>query len=320
MNQSKAKNGTFPKWMRTVLIFAGIYNILFGLYAVLFPSHFFQISGMELPLYIELWQCIGMIVGVFGIGYLIAAINPVRHYPMVLVGLLGKIFGPIGFAMAVFQGTFPLSAIWMIVLNDLIWWIPFLSMLHFVYKKPYHLDDSLIELFGNKDAFPLEMFETSDGYNLEEMSHKSPTLVVFLRHFGCTFCRESLQDLQKVRNQLEIQGTRLAVVHMIDPKEASKELERYGLADIPQISDPECILYKKFGLKRGSLTALFGLKVWIRGFFAGLVRGNSVGLEKGDGFQMPGVFLLFKGNVLKRYVHSSAADRPNYVSLSECNT
>ena len=39
----------------------------------------------------------GMIVGVYGIGYLIAARDPRTHWPIVLVGLLGKVFGPIGF-------------------------------------------------------------------------------------------------------------------------------------------------------------------------------------------------------------------------------
>lgn len=320
MHQSKAKKRTFPKWMRTALILAGAYNVLFGLYAVLFPGHFFAVSGMEAPRYLELWQCIGMIVGVYGIGYLISAINPLRHWPIVLIGLLGKIFGPIGFGIALFKGTFPLSAIWMILFNDLIWWIPFFLILYTVYKKAYSQDETLIQLFSCDKAFPLELFETNQGQNLEEISHQAPTMLVFLRHFGCTFCRESLEDLKSVRNKIEIQGTRIIVVHMVSIKAATKELEKYGLEDLQQISDPECILYKKFGLKRGSIGQLFGLKVWIRGIYAGIVQGHSVGKEHGDGFQMPGVFLLFKGHILKQHIHKSAADRPNYITLSECKT
>lgn len=320
MNQRKAKRRTFPQWMRTVLILAGIYNLLFGLYAVLFPHHFFELSGMAMPQYKELWQCIGMIVGVYGIGYLIAAINPLRHWPLVLVGLLGKIFGPIGFVIAVFQGSFPLAAIWMIVLNDLIWWVPFFGIIHKVYNRQYLLDASLIELFSSEDAVSLDMFETTEGETLEEISHRSPTLLVFLRHFGCTFCRESLEDLQKVRNNIELQGTRIVVVHMIDVEDAKREMTKFGLSDLPQISDPECMLYKKFGLKRGSLNQLFGLKVWFRGLHAGWIKGHSVGKEQGDGFQMPGVFLLFKGDVLNQHIHKSAADRPNYLALARCTT
>ena len=47
-----------------------------------------------------------MIVGVYGVGYATAALDPSRHWPVVLVGLLGKIFGPIGFLSAVVGGRF----------------------------------------------------------------------------------------------------------------------------------------------------------------------------------------------------------------------
>lgn len=111
--------------MGAVLLVAGAYNLAFGLWAVLFPSHAFALAGMPAPNYPELWQCIGMIVGVYGIGYAIASRDPLTHWPIVLVGLLGKIFGPIGFAMALAKGTLPLRFGLVIVTNDLVWWIPF---------------------------------------------------------------------------------------------------------------------------------------------------------------------------------------------------
>jgi hypothetical protein len=89
---------------------------------VLFPSSAFELAGLDQPNYPELWQCIGMIVGVYGIGYAIAARDPIRHWPIVLVGLLGKIFGPIGFLGAVIQDRVPLEAGLIILTNDLIWW------------------------------------------------------------------------------------------------------------------------------------------------------------------------------------------------------
>jgi hypothetical protein len=70
-----------------------------------------------------------MIVGVYGIGYGIAAYDSARHWPIVLVGLLGKIFGPIGFVWAATQGELPWSAGATILTNDLIWWIPFALIL-----------------------------------------------------------------------------------------------------------------------------------------------------------------------------------------------
>jgi hypothetical protein len=66
-----------------------------------------------------------MIVGVYGIGYLIAAKDPVRHWPIVLVGFIGKVLGPAGMWWSVAEARLPANAIWICVSNDLIWWVPF---------------------------------------------------------------------------------------------------------------------------------------------------------------------------------------------------
>ncbi len=116
-------------WMARVLMAAAAYNILWGASVVLSPVTFFNLGSMMAPRYPELWQCIGMIVGVYGIGYAIAATSPYRHWPIVLVGFLGKIFGPIGFLQAAVEGRLPWRAGWLIVTNDLIWWIPFALIL-----------------------------------------------------------------------------------------------------------------------------------------------------------------------------------------------
>ena len=107
---------------KVTLVIAAVYNILFGAWAVLLPASAFDLAGLEQPNYPELWQCIGMIVGVYGIGYAIAARDPIRHWPIVFVGLLGKILGPIGFLGAVIQDRVPLQAGLIILTNDLIWW------------------------------------------------------------------------------------------------------------------------------------------------------------------------------------------------------
>ena len=57
---------------KAVLVAAAVYNVAFGAWAVLWPSSAFELAGLEPPNYPELWQCIGMIVGVYGIGYAIA--------------------------------------------------------------------------------------------------------------------------------------------------------------------------------------------------------------------------------------------------------
>jgi small multidrug resistance pump len=76
----------------------------------------------------------GMIVGVYGVGYAIAAFNPLRHWPIVLVGFMGKVFGPIGFAKALLTGALPLKFGAILLTNDLIWWVPFGALLWKAYQ------------------------------------------------------------------------------------------------------------------------------------------------------------------------------------------
>lgn len=119
--------------MRAVLL--AVYNVLWGGLVVLFPFAVFSVLGMELPNYPRIWQCVGMMVGVYGVGYALAALDPLRHWPIVFVGLLGKIFGPIGFLAAVIEGALPLSFGLVILTNDLIWWGPFALILLKAYRS-----------------------------------------------------------------------------------------------------------------------------------------------------------------------------------------
>ncbi len=118
-----------PNWATGWLWAAGIYNLLWGATTIAFPHFLFDVSGIDRLNYPEIWQCVGMIVGVYGIGYLIAAGDSRTHWPIVLVGLLGKVFGPIGFVVALLRGTFPPLFGLTILTNDLIWWIPFAMIL-----------------------------------------------------------------------------------------------------------------------------------------------------------------------------------------------
>ena len=115
--------------MRAVLKAAGIYNLLWGAAVVLAPAATLRLFNYPPQPTPELWQCIGMIVGVYGIGYWFAGDAPLRHWPVVLVGFLGKLFGPIGFLNSAWQGKLPWSAGWVNITNDLIWLVPFALIL-----------------------------------------------------------------------------------------------------------------------------------------------------------------------------------------------
>jgi hypothetical protein len=167
--------------MRTVLNLAGYYNLAWGVAAGLFPNVLFDLVGMTRPLYPQFWQCIGMIVGVYGLGYLIAARDPYRHWPIVLVGLLGKLFGPLGFLGAALAGDLPWTFGGVLLTNDLVWWGPFALILRAAYNA---WNDTLDARETPTLADALREARSPEGVTLAELSQRKPVLVVFLRHLG----------------------------------------------------------------------------------------------------------------------------------------
>lgn len=317
MNQTASVRRPYPApgWMTVVLLLAAAYNILWGASVVLFPNWLFDLTGMDRPLYPQVWQCVGMIVGVYGVGYAIAAFDPVRHWPIVLVGLLGKIFGPIGFAQSAIADPSTLGFGATIPTNDVIWWIPFVLILRHAYLTHAGAHE-MTEPSSDQQA-AMQEATTHDGRSLDELSRDCAQLVVFLRHLGCTFCKEAMADIAKKRAKLMQEHVGLVLVHMATQDEASAFASKYGLADASLIADPEKKLYAAFGLKRGTLGQLFGPKVWLRGIVA-TFKGHMVGKLVGDGFQMPGVFLVQDGRIVKAFRHETAGDRPDYDALSTC--
>ena len=117
--------------MRWWLLAAGVYNIVWGSVVVVAPDFPFALAGM--PALAQpgraIWQCLGMVLAAYGLGYIAASRAPLRHWPIVFVGLFGKVMGPIGFVWSAYQGTIAWKFGATILTNDLLWWIPFGLML-----------------------------------------------------------------------------------------------------------------------------------------------------------------------------------------------
>jgi len=161
----------------------------------------------------------------------------------------------------------------------------------------------------------LENTVTQAGHKLLDLSAVSPVLLVFLRHAGCTFCRETLADLSEHRAQIESNGTRIIIVHMGEPGTMENLLERYHLTGLDRIIDSTQDLYRAFGLKRGTLRQLFGLTVLNRAFLGGALARHGIGAIQGDSTQMPGLFVIYQSSIIRRFRHRSVADRPDYPAL-----
>ena len=162
----------------------------------------------------------------------------------------------------------------------------------------------------------IQHFSTNEGEDLWSLSFQQPVLLVFLRHFNCQFCRELMYELGKKREALEQAGSKLVLVHMSDQATSDKYFKRYKLTGVTNISDPDLALYQFFGLGKGNAQQLFGLNVWMRGFKVATTKNIWPGLyPQGDGFQMPGVFLLQEGQIKSSFIHRTAADKPEYFEM-----
>ena len=113
---------------------AALYNLLWGSINVMFPFLFFDLVSIPRPAYAALWQVVGMFVLVYIPGYWWAARHPAHHRHLILIALIGKILGPVGFVWALGTNQLPLAFGWTILTNDLIWWPAFFLYIRDVAK------------------------------------------------------------------------------------------------------------------------------------------------------------------------------------------
>lgn len=122
-----------------VLRVAAVYNIVWGAWQVLAPNSFFELMGMTPMNHPMVWQGLGMVIGLYGLAYYWASYDYVRHWPIVAIGLMGKVFGPLGYVYNIMLGTAPAAFGWTLIPNDLLWWAPFVMMLNHARKAGFPL-------------------------------------------------------------------------------------------------------------------------------------------------------------------------------------
>jgi hypothetical protein len=131
-----AMKGLFAtRIFRIVFVLAGCYNLAFGLWAGFYPLHFFEIFDLPPPLYPAIWSCLGMVVGVYGLLYWYAAWKLDNARPIITVGLLGKVLGPVGMALNISQ-QWPARLGMLCVYNDVIWWRRFRCFCFAAHRSP----------------------------------------------------------------------------------------------------------------------------------------------------------------------------------------
>jgi peroxiredoxin len=166
-------------------------------------------------------------------------------------------------------------------------------------------------------AQTLATIYTETGWSLLALTEASPVLLVFLRHFGCSFCRQAISDVADLKGELDKRGVRPVFVHLGTPERAKPFFDYYGIGDVERVSDPEATVYQlpMFALPRmNPVLTLFQPSVW-RGWLKGALFKHGIGAIKEDGHQMQGIFFLKGAKIVRQFRYKTIADEPDYLKL-----
>ncbi len=163
----------------------------------------------------------------------------------------------------------------------------------------------------------LRQFQTESGRTLLAVVDEGPVLLLFLRHFGCAFCRQTLDQVSALREQIAARGVRPVFVHLGTPERAKPFFDYYKLEDVERVSNPEGTLYQHpvFQLGRQSIWIQFFTPRVVAGWLGGALRKYGLGKVEEDGHQMPGVFVLKDRRIVNVFRYKTIADEPDYLKL-----
>ncbi len=111
--------------MRFVLKFAGVYNIIAGICMVAFYHEGFRALGIPKPEFVMPIQLVGVLVAIFGVGYLLVARSPVENRNLLLLGFFSKLLGPLLAIAHIVAGNLPIMMLAVLFFADGIYLIPF---------------------------------------------------------------------------------------------------------------------------------------------------------------------------------------------------
>lgn len=135
-------------------------------------------------------------------------------------------------------------------------------------------------------------------------------VLVFLRHFGCLFCRDHVQQLRDTYPDFTRRGFDIIAVGQGTPMRAQKFAADYELP-FPVLGDMELESYRLYGLTHGLGNGLLDLGAY-KAALRAVLHGNLPGKPEGDTLQNPGTFLISQsGEILNVRIGTNAGDFPS---------
>jgi len=169
------------------------------------------------------------------------------------------------------------------------------------------------QLGFNRNAPDIALLNISgETVHLSSLWTERPLILAFTRHFGCTQCKEMLDELVSGRERIEKAGLGIAVVMQGTP-ETTAVFSRQFAPGLLCLADSERKAYLAYGLERGNLFQTFlNPKVW-----SAISRSRKKGYivetppTGQDAMLMSATFVISKeGRIELPYYYDNIADHP----------
>ncbi len=160
------------RWHRGLFLTAGVYNLCWGFWSAIDSQWLFRFTGMAPANHPEIFACLGMVVGLYGLLYFEVVRSPERGWMIAAVGLLGKLLGVIAAIALIRRNIWPPSALIVPLTNDVIWLAPFVLYLRDAWPPPFwrsFVDWADEELEGKPDRHRVVAFEFDSDRSLAEL-------------------------------------------------------------------------------------------------------------------------------------------------------
>ena len=143
---------------------------------------------------------------------------------------------------------------------------------------------------------------------LRDLWRDGPAVIVWLRQFGCPFCRAYSVELNRMRDRFTAAGARLVLIGQGSPEDAARFRRRMGI-EVPVLTDRDRVTYLWAGTKLATLDELIGPLVFGRGLIRMAQQRVFIGRNTADEAQLGGSIVVTRdGRVSFSHISSDASD------------
>lgn len=138
---------------------------------------------------------------------------------------------------------------------------------------------------------------TNEVLFLEDLWNEKPCALFFLRRLGCPICRSYIQMVETFREEYERKGVHLVCLSFEAFGEGSdfdRSFTKYSFWNGPIYTIDKLVYQELFG-RKGLLDNFYGLLDIDKEAYER--SKQTPGNMKGDGFQLGGQFVVYKGKV-----------------------